>query len=66
MPTLFEYEIIFKLASRGWAKERLSAYKVPHRIRFTQALPVGPSGKVLKRAIDIDAFLEPEIVAGNS
>jgi long-chain acyl-CoA synthetase len=50
---------------RKWAKERLSAYKVPHRIRFTQALPVGPSGKVLKRAIDIDAFLEPEIVASN-
>ncbi|MFE7721389.1 AMP-binding protein [Nocardia rhizosphaerihabitans] len=50
---------------RDWAKERLSAYKVPHRIRFAQALPVGPSGKVLKRAIDVDAFLEPEIVARN-
>lgn len=37
---------------RAWAKERLSAYKVPHLVQFAPALPKGPSGKILKRAID--------------
>ena len=37
---------------RTWAKERLSAYKVPHLVQFVPALPKGPSGKILKRAID--------------
>ena len=30
----------------GWARERLSAYKVPKEIAFTGELPLGPSGKV--------------------
>ncbi|WP_299057397.1 AMP-binding protein [uncultured Nocardioides sp.] len=37
---------------RRWAKERLSAYKVPHLVQVLPALPKGPSGKILKRAID--------------
>lgn len=37
---------------RAYAKEQLSAYKVPHVITFTDALPKGPTGKILKRAID--------------
>ncbi|MEP9363420.1 AMP-binding protein [Nocardioides sp. CN2-186] len=37
---------------RAWAKARLSAYKVPHLVQFVPALPKGPSGKILKRAID--------------
>jgi long-chain acyl-CoA synthetase len=37
---------------RTWAKERLSAYKVPHLVQVLPALPKGPSGKILKRAID--------------
>ncbi|MFB8002293.1 class I adenylate-forming enzyme family protein [Nocardia sp. NPDC056000] len=41
---------------RAWAKERLSAYKVPHRFAFVAALPIGPTGKVLKRAVDWDAL----------
>jgi long-chain acyl-CoA synthetase len=41
---------------RSWAKERLSAYKVPHLVQVLPALPKGPSGKVLKRAIDRDAL----------
>ncbi|WP_405487151.1 class I adenylate-forming enzyme family protein [Nocardia sp. NBC_00511] len=41
---------------RVWAKERLSAYKVPHRFVFVDALPLGPTGKVLKRAIDWTAL----------
>ncbi|SFN83343.1 long-chain acyl-CoA synthetase [Saccharopolyspora antimicrobica] len=37
---------------RVWAKEKLSAYKVPHLIRFVDALPKGPTGKIQKRALD--------------
>jgi long-chain acyl-CoA synthetase len=39
---------------RAWAKEQLSAYKVPHLVQVLPALPKGPSGKILKRAIDRD------------
>ncbi|GIF08262.1 AMP-dependent synthetase [Actinoplanes siamensis] len=35
----------------AWAKERLAAYKYPRRVEFTDALPTGPSGKVLKREL---------------
>lgn len=41
---------------RAWAKERLSAYKVPHVFAFVDALPKGATGKILKRAIDRDAL----------
>jgi long-chain acyl-CoA synthetase len=37
---------------RAWAKERLSAYKVPRLFQVLDALPKGPTGKVLKRALD--------------
>lgn len=36
-----------------FTRERLSAYKIPRIIKFVDALPKGPSGKILKRAIDI-------------
>ena len=45
-------------AVRAWAKERLSAYKVPRLFSFQEDLPKGPTGKILKRAIDVDS-LEP-------
>jgi long-chain acyl-CoA synthetase len=41
-------------AFRGWAKERLSAYKVPRLFQVVDTLPKGPTGKILKRAIDTD------------
>ncbi|WP_410641250.1 long-chain-fatty-acid--CoA ligase [Amycolatopsis sp. lyj-346] len=34
-----------------WGKQRLAAYKYPRRIEFADALPMGPSGKVLKRML---------------
>ncbi|HEY4095756.1 MAG TPA: long-chain fatty acid--CoA ligase [Baekduia sp.] len=37
---------------RSWAKERLSAYKVPRLFQVVDTLPKGPTGKILKRAID--------------
>ena len=41
---------------RAWAKERLSAYKVPHLIAFAPELPKGATGKILKRALDLSVF----------
>jgi long-chain acyl-CoA synthetase len=34
-----------------WSREHLSGYKCPRRVEFTEALPTGPSGKVLKRLL---------------
>jgi len=41
-------------ALRAWAKERLSAYKVPRLFQTMETLPKGPTGKILKRAIDAE------------
>jgi len=35
----------------AWSKEQLAAYKYPRRVIFIDALPLGPSGKVLKREL---------------
>ncbi|CAM5735123.1 putative Long-chain-fatty-acid--CoA ligase [Streptomyces afghaniensis 772] [Streptomyces afghaniensis] len=40
----------------SWARERLSAYKIPRIVRFVNALPKGPTGKILKRSIDRTAL----------
>ncbi|UQU65678.1 long-chain fatty acid--CoA ligase [Couchioplanes caeruleus] len=34
-----------------WAKERLGRHKYPRQVRFVEALPMGPSFKVLKREL---------------
>jgi long-chain acyl-CoA synthetase len=36
---------------RGWTKERLAAYKYPRVIEFSESLPKGPTGKILKREL---------------
>ncbi len=36
----------------AWSRAHLSAYKIPRLVRFVDELPKGPSGKILKRAID--------------
>ncbi|GII56302.1 AMP-dependent synthetase [Planotetraspora thailandica] len=46
--TLFEY-----------AKDKLAAHKYPRRVEIVEALPVGPSGKVLKRALVAAYKTEP-------
>ena len=43
---------------QAWAKERVAAYKYPRRISTVDELPKGPTGKILKRAIDRDALSE--------
>jgi len=35
----------------AWCKERLAAYKYPRRVDFVDALPKGPTGKILKREL---------------
>ncbi len=37
---------------QAWTRERVAAYKYPRRIVFVDELPKGPTGKILKRAID--------------
>jgi long-chain acyl-CoA synthetase len=34
-----------------WSKQRLGRHKYPRRVEFADTLPLGPSGKVLKREI---------------
>ena len=48
----------------AWARERVAAYKYPRRIVFVDELPKGPTGKILKRAIDRSALVEPSSRAG--
>ena len=43
---------------RAFVKERVAAYKYPRHIWFTDELPKGPTGKILKREITV-----PEAVA---
>jgi long-chain acyl-CoA synthetase len=35
----------------AWSKQHLAAYKYPRRVIFADSLPLGPSGKVLKREL---------------
>ena len=45
---------------RAWAKERLAAYKYPRIVVVVDDLPRGPSGKILKRAIDREALVRTD------
>jgi len=38
---------------QGFVKEQVAAYKYPRRIWFTDELPKGPTGKILKREIEV-------------
>ena len=37
---------------KAWTKQRVAAYKYPRIVTFADELPKGPTGKILKRAID--------------
>jgi long-chain acyl-CoA synthetase len=41
---------------QAWTKERVAAYKYPRRIVFVEELPKGPTGKIVRRAIDREAL----------
>lgn len=54
-------------AMRAWAKERLSPYKVPRLYHLVEQIPKGPTGKVLKREIDLGAVrAQAQRAAGGS
>jgi long-chain acyl-CoA synthetase len=38
---------------QAWAKERVAAYKYPRHVVLVDSLPTGPTGKILKREIDL-------------
>ena len=38
---------------RDFVKERIAAYKYPRIVWITDALPTGPTGKILKREIKV-------------
>jgi len=38
---------------RSWIKDQVAAYKYPRRIWFVDELPKGPTGKILKREIEV-------------
>jgi acyl-CoA synthetase (AMP-forming)/AMP-acid ligase II len=40
---------------RAFAKERVAAYKYPRIVQFTDALPKGPTGKIVKREISVNS-----------
>ena len=44
----------------AWVKERVAAYKYPRHIVLVDALPKGPTGKILKREIDRTAWPDPQ------
>jgi long-chain acyl-CoA synthetase len=35
----------------AWSQERLGRHKYPRQVRFVEAMPLGPSAKVLKREL---------------
>jgi len=47
----------------AFAKEKLAAYKYPRRVEIVEVLPLGPSGKVLKRELVAIYETETEAVA---
>jgi long-chain acyl-CoA synthetase len=42
---------------RAWVKERVAAYKYPRRVTVVDELPRSPTGKILKREIDVGSLL---------
>ena len=44
---------------RDFVKARVAAYKYPRRISFFDELPKGPSGKIVKREIELPAASSP-------
>ena len=45
---------------RAFVKERVAAYKYPRHVWFVDELPKGPTGKILKREIEV-----PETTSGS-
>jgi long-chain acyl-CoA synthetase len=44
---------------RDYMRGRVAAYKYPRLVWFAGELPKGPTGKILKREIEIPASVQP-------
>jgi long-chain acyl-CoA synthetase len=55
---LHEGEELDPTAVSAYVKERIAAYKYPRRVWFLDDLPKGPTGKILKREIELPAAAE--------
>ncbi len=40
---------------QAWVKERVAAYKYPRHLWLVDSLPKGPTGKILRRAVEVPA-----------
>jgi len=43
---------------RAYVKDQVASYKYPRKIWFTDELPKGPTGKILKREIEVPQEVE--------
>ena len=43
---------------KAWTKERVAAYKYPRHVVLVAELPKSPTGKILKRSIDLAPLRE--------
>jgi long-chain acyl-CoA synthetase len=43
---------------QAWVKERVAAYKYPRQLWLVDSLPKGPTGKILRRAVEVPAEVE--------
>jgi long-chain acyl-CoA synthetase len=46
---------------KAWAKERVAAYKYPRQVVLVPELPKSPTGKIVKRSIDVGRLLAADI-----
>jgi long-chain acyl-CoA synthetase len=53
-------------ALRAYVKERVAAYKYPRKVWFVDELPKGPTGKILKREIEVPEKAKEEAAASSS
>jgi long-chain acyl-CoA synthetase len=44
---------------REWVKARVAAYKYPRHVWLVEALPKGPTGKILRRAVEVPEGVTP-------
>ncbi len=42
---------------QAWVKERVAAYKYPRHVWLVESLPKGPTGKILRRAVEVPVEL---------
>jgi long-chain acyl-CoA synthetase len=59
--SLKEGESVTEDELRNAVKEQVASYKYPRKIYFVDDLPKGPTGKIMKREIDVDDLESSEV-----